>query len=131
MWKYFHRCRKGYCEADLQDMDQWFMSVVPPMLRQFAARKKGCPVAFMQEWFVQNQEKLGMSYEEFLACEDHEAIRRQCEAAWKEKICQIADDFDLAWYHYTSCEEGWLERAEAYKNQAFAEFSKWFFYLWE
>lgn len=40
------RIKRGYCDADLWDIDHWFLAVIVPMLRQFAkTRTGGCPVS--------------------------------------------------------------------------------------
>ena len=45
----YERITKGYCEYDLMDIDYWFLTVFPNMLKEFREKSDGCPGSFIDE----------------------------------------------------------------------------------
>ena len=41
---YFQRAKKGYCEKDLYDIDGWFLSIMPKMLRELKTKCSYVPL---------------------------------------------------------------------------------------
>ena len=51
------RIRRGYCDADLWDIDSWFMSVIVPMLRQFDKTRFGWPTPIQEQYIEEHMAK--------------------------------------------------------------------------
>lgn len=133
----YQRITRGYCDADLWDMDGWFLITVPNMLKAFAKNHMGHPSAFEMEWFENNQEKIGMTYADYVISDNwndtNERLFSECDKAWEDELIQIAENFDKANYYFNEklCEKDSFQKAQGFKDKAFADFSKWFFYLWD
>lgn len=41
---YFQRAKRGWADCDTWNMDQWFLEVIPDMLRYFKDNHMGCPI---------------------------------------------------------------------------------------
>lgn len=39
----WQRCRRGYCDKDLWNIDHWFLNMIPDMLTQFKETRHGSP----------------------------------------------------------------------------------------
>lgn len=131
------RIRRGYCVADLWSIDDWFLNVIPPMLKQFLNECMGYPTRFEMEWFEKHKDKTDMIFDEmrYGGWDDkRECIHKEIENDWKNLLLKIADNFEKARYYFEEDglteENGW-EKAEEYKEKALKDFSKWFFYLWD
>ena len=124
------RIRRGYCDADLWDIDSWFISVIVPMLRQFNKTRTGWPVPIQEEYILENAEKHGMDHDEFF-CNHCEEIDEASNKKWSEILNTLADDFELVEKMYFSRTPNEREKQEELKNKCFETFSKWFFYLWD
>ena len=51
------RAKKGYCIYDLWAMDDWFISIIPKMLREFKEKNWCYPTLWVEEWYEQNKER--------------------------------------------------------------------------
>ena len=58
------RIHKGYCVKDTWDIDQWFVSTLKPMLQELRDNHRGFPSYFIDEFWQQHKDEMGMSYED-------------------------------------------------------------------
>ena len=69
-WKYSHianwyysmknrrqRAKMGYSYYDVSDMDNWFLNIIPKMLRDLKNKKHSYPELFNDEWYEKNKER--------------------------------------------------------------------------
>lgn len=124
------RIRRGYCDADLCDMDSWFMSVIVPMLRQFDKTRFGWPTPIQEQYIEEHMAKYGVDRDELL-CNYGEELEEVCNKKWSEILNKLADDFEMVNELEFSNKRGDQEKQEELKNKCFETFAKWFFYLWD
>lgn len=134
----FQRIYRGYCDADLWSIDDWFLNVIPSMLKQFAKESVGYPTQYQLEWYEKHKDEINMTVDEMRSSldwsDEKKRLHETIEKDWKDCLYGIADDFEKARYYFEEDglteEKGW-EKAEEYKEKALNEFSKWFFSLWD
>ena len=112
------RIKRGYCDADLWDMDRWFLSLIVPMLRQFGDTQVGWPAWVEQQCAA-----------EAGAGADDEEVDKLCAQTWKATINQLASDFETL--EKMCMEDGDPTQRETLKNACFNSFSEMFFDLWD
>ena len=88
------RIRRGYCDADLWDIDSWFMSVIVPMLRQFDKTRFGWPTPIQEQYIEEHMAKYGVDRDELL-CNYGEELEEVCNKKWSEILNKLADDFEM------------------------------------
>ena len=76
------RIHKGYCVKDTWDIDQWFVSTLKPMLQELRDNHRGFPSYFIDEFWQQHKDVMGMSYEEFVSWHPEEDLKWQ---QWSKK----------------------------------------------
>ena len=85
---FFHRGRYGWCYYDWFNMDIWFYTVIPQMIR---------------DW-----QEYGCGYQE--TYRDENGVEHKCdENEWKQFILSIADDIE-------KCKEDYYERENKSEN---------------
>jgi len=104
----FERAKKGYSRYDLWDMDSWFLSIVPKMLREFAKNTHTWP----------GEGK----YEEIKTFED-----------WQNEINNIAKLFEEAAEDPLDCDDWQAKNKEIdeKKDKALDLIKKYFWDLWD
>lgn len=113
------RIRLGYCDADLWDIDEWFLSVIVPMLRQFNnTRTGGCPGELIKNFVPEADDET-----------DRDKLYEIGEQKWNEALNQLANDFETL--KRLQDEIGDSKQQETIKNECFKRFSEYFFYLWD
>lgn len=113
------RIKRGYCDADLWEIDSWFLGVIVPMLRQFAeTRTGGCPVGLTNHFVPDINENM-----------DSDKIYEIGEQKWNEAIKKLADDFEAI--ERIDRVLGDMKERTAFKDKCFETFSEWFFDLWD
>ena len=118
--KWLHKAKKqrierGYCDGDLWNMDQWFLEVIPPMLRQLAEDDLGFPepeFGTKEEW----KDWLTTLADHFEACS---------EVAIEDQNPYKHED-DRYWPRHDALEV----MAQARLEDAFKEMGKHFHSLW-
>lgn len=69
----WQRITKGYCDKDLWNIDNWFMSLMPDMLQQFKDTRNGSPAALGTEYMDENG----------ILCND------ECHAEWDKILDEM------------------------------------------
>ncbi len=125
----FQRIVKGYCNRDLWNIDDWFMSVMPDMLKEFKAGKHGAPCCLGTEYLN----------EDGILCNDtcHEEWDRILDEMiyWfqemNEETCQRKNEYNIDDVQYYDKERELETYRELCKEKGFLLFSKWFYHLWD
>ena len=97
------RIRRGWSDADVWNMDTWFVNVVPDMLRSLADNTHSFPIEFVEQY---------KNYE--LASQ-----------MWQYTLRGMADLFEKSYG------DGIEDVSPEDKDRAFEVFSKYFFDLWD
>lgn len=111
------RSERGYCDADIWDMDCWFLDVIPTMLRQLADDDLGFP----EPTFSTHEE-----WKDWLI-----SLAEQFESCATEAV---EDQNPYDWEH--NSDEYWKKRemlefmAQKRLEDAFKEMAKHFHALW-
>lgn len=128
----YQRIKKGYCDADLWEIDGWFLTVVPDMLKQFSKTHNGYPEILRRKYYEKNKNTLNITYEKFI-CDCGEKAGEAFDREWTEILNQMSEGFEtlnnLRLNNYQSPKG--KNSAEEIKNKAFDLFSEWFFNLWD
>lgn len=96
------RARNGYCDRDVCEIDTWFLDIIPRMLKEFKLNHTGYPYSLKLEFG-----------------------KTDAPQQWNDILGTMISLFHKAQ------EESAIEERERCKNEAFALFSKYFFYLWD
>ncbi len=112
------RIKHGYCDADLWEIDSWFLGVIVPMLRQFSRTQIG--------WPGRLQEKITAEMGDGV---DSDELDEICQQKWKEILNKLADDFEAI--ERIDRVLGDMKERTALKDKCFETFSEWFFDLWD
>ena len=128
------RVKNGYCSYDVCDIDNWFLEIMPRMIRDLKENFTGHPAdedLYNECYEVHRDELANISKEEFLNLITHidrgDKYRDWCSARWNDILEEIAvaiEDVNKAW------DDGDYENLENVKNKALSMFSKYFFALW-
>lgn len=51
------RAKKGYADCDLWGIDDWFLNIIPKMLRDLKEYKDSYPTLWQEEWYEHNKER--------------------------------------------------------------------------
>lgn len=103
----FQRARRGYCDKDLWEIDTWFLTLLPRMLRQLAQDANGYPFQIKKDYIAAHPDEYAggrkryedtpefhakMTAEEYLYCyhEDSEAHHEACLRLWRETLERMA-----------------------------------------
>ena len=127
------RICRGYCDYDVGDIDIWFESVMPNMLRQLKEVQSGHPIELIDEYYQAHQQELECSAEEFsyTLSKDEELNRKVyewCKVRWGEILEETARAIVTIYKARDSrCN---VEKLEQYKDQAFSLLGTWYFCLW-
>ena len=113
------RIKRGYCDADLWNIDCWFLGVIVPMLRQFSRTQMGWPGRLQSKITAEMGDGV-----------DSNQLDEICQQKWKEILNKLADDFETLERMHYDIETKDKER-EALKNKCFKTFSEYFFELWD
>lgn len=120
----YQRIKRGYCDADLWEIDGWFLTVVPDMLKQFSKTRKGYPEILRRKYYEKNNNTLNITYEKFI-CDCGEKAGEVCDREWTEILNQMSEGFEtlnnLSLNNYQSPKG--QKFAEEIKNKAFDLFS--------
>jgi len=137
------RAVRGWSDADALNMDEWFLSIAPQMLKYFKAHRRGFPVELLREYISAHRDELNMTYEEFCVCSADESpaeYRRRreidfaCGRIWDETLGLMiylleqagSDTPDTASPKEALEFEEYKERC---KTEAIELFNKWFYNL--
>lgn len=106
------RMRDGYCDRDVWEMDEWFLTVVPRMLLELRENSHGFPfrVGDMVGYDAANPE---------------EEKEKAAEEKWKAILAE------MAFYLQEAGKEGPQEYRDECKNKGLQLFSEWFWELWD
>ena len=122
------RIRRGYCDGDLWEIDSWFLTMMPDMLRQFDKIRMGYPKQIRNEYIEENRKNIG--FDEFL-CNHSDEIDEACNKRWSEILNKMAYNFE----RMSDLEFRWLKKydneREKLKTETFQMFSKWLYCLWD
>ena len=80
---------KGYNTWDLMDMNEWFLDIIPRMLKELKEKKGGYPASFEDEWVYENRKRF--SYDNELTKEEDHQLRLEMEKDCLEKWHNILD----------------------------------------
>lgn len=112
------RIRRGYCDADLWDMDGWFLWVIVPMLRQFSETIPSLPMWLYEQCIAETEYESGS-----------DELNKICYQKWKIILNELADKFEKLESLYDD-DSGTFQQQEALKNECFKRFSEYFFELY-
>lgn len=119
----YQRAKYGFCEADIWEMDTWFLKTVPAMLEH------------LKESHLDYPQRI---YEYMTVSEDYDSNGELAFQRWDEILSEIIRLFDevyaygekVAATHPFLGDEEKEKQREDIKNKAFSLFSEWFFDLW-
>ena len=78
------RIKRGYCDADLWAIDEWFLAVIVPMLRQFNdTRTGGCPRRLQGRFIADIKDKA-----------DSDKLYEIGNRKWSDALNRLANDFE-------------------------------------
>ena len=115
------RITKGYCSKDVDNIDIWFLNIVPDMLQSLMDKKIGVP-----KEIYDNYENVENGIE--VAADEWKKILEFREAD-EEKCskCNVLEDQDEE--QYLLKEKEIATYREECKNAAFTQLSKYFFFF--
>ena len=139
------RCRCGYCDHDVWNMDSWFLAVIPDMLSELKETTHGYPANLEggEEKWAEILGRMIFLFNE--ANEDKCSRKNPYEEAYfasfynnppvinDDNALQFSDkpeDKDITKKYLDEDKAIWKYRNEC-KNEAFELFSKWFWDLWD
>lgn len=61
------RAVRGWSDADALNMNEWFLSIAPQMLKHFREHRRGYPVELLREYLSAHRDELNMTYGDFCA----------------------------------------------------------------
>ena len=126
----FQRVKYGFCEADIWEMDSWFLKTIPAMLLHLKNSKLDYPV-------ILEDPDCDMGFD----ISKKKKERLSAPEKWDAILTEMINRFDkldafimhvekkYSTHPFMGTEEEWKLR-EKYKEEAFELFSKWFFDLW-
>lgn len=140
-----HRCRYGYCDHDIWDMDSWFLTVIPTMLTQLKETTHGYPANLEggEGKWAEILDRMIFLFNE--ADEDKCSHKNPYEEAYlasfyndpptlkEDNALHFSDDpkdKDITEKYLKADKEIWEYRNKC-KDEAFEMFSKWFWNLWD
>lgn len=122
----FQRMKKGYCDEDVWDIDDWFLNIMPNMLCELKENKRGVPTAFCEE--IYRKRHLGKS-----ESETTDAFRfNKVDSNEFEAICAEWDKTleHMAYLFREACKGDNSGENRKQLDEAFALFTKYFNCLW-
>lgn len=112
------RILRGYCDADLWAIYEWFLLIIVPILRQFSESQMGWPMWLQEQCIAELGDRM-----------NNEEIDEICQQRWKMMLNELADDFERIEEFNDDLET--VQQREALKNDCFKRFSEYFFNLWD
>ena len=121
------RITKGYCSKDVDNIDIWFLNIIPDMLHSLMDKKKGIPkeiydIYANMENGIEAADNEWKKILEKMISEFREADEEKCS---KHNVSEYQDEEE-----YLLTEKEIAKYRDECKNAAFTQFSKYFFDLW-
>jgi len=138
------RARKGYCDRDIWCFYNWFLDIMPEMLKEFRDSTSGFPDEFMVDEYENNRqdyphvekEHLWVKIDDEQSNYEYGLIKDKAFRKWKDAINEIITEFvvlrrmdDEIWEHNSEDEEYFAEM-QLHLDKAFALLQRWLFDLW-
>lgn len=137
------RAVRGWSDADALNMNEWFLSMLPQMLKYFREHRRGYPIELLREYLSAHRDELNMTYDEFRvwpAGKSSAEYRRRkeidfaCGRIWDETLGlmiylleQAGSDTPAAASPKEALE--FEEYKDRCKTEALELFNKWFYNL--
>ena len=117
------RAKRGFCDADVWAIDEWFLQIMPNMIEVLADNYEGYPLPFRDEYCDINK-----------IDGDAGSIDTYCAAGWKRQLRDMARMFREANEESCSFNNSVEERKiDEYRkkclDEAMSLFVKWFRHL--
>lgn len=143
----YQKAKKGYCDYDLYDIDDWFIKTFPKMLGEFAKNTIGYPMTDgeLQEE-VEKMDKKWVEHEQPYLIDirkkhTNDFDSRDDMSCWLLILLRMKHCFEMCdeWNPYyegkyrgkdVESYKKMNNEIESYKKEAFYLFEKYFFHLW-
>ncbi|MBP5466042.1 MAG: hypothetical protein J6Y43_00560 [Clostridia bacterium] len=144
----WQRATKGYCDMDYSEIDSWFLSVIPDMLKEFVnLEMHGLPDTVITDYYNKHQDEYSVTIDELFGCgfndkkkeSECQEIFHKAQEEYDKELNRIAFLFKES-DPFGECEvfgeeeQIQFEEIDNYKekckNEAFELFSKHFNGIW-
>ena len=117
------RERKGYCEKDLWNIEEWFFNIIPNMLKSLLEDKIGYPLFLQDEFYELNKNRIGdikkLRNCNELGIELREEMDEYCINRYKEIVNRII-------YLFNESSKDKCSYKNKYEDEFFIAFNKFF-----
>lgn len=124
------RIRRGYCDGDLWEIDSWFLSLMPAMLRHFDKVRIGYPNILRNEYIEKQISDKNIDYDDYL-CNHSIGIEEVCNKEWSMILNKMADNFEKLNDLEFKWRRKYNDEREKLKTETFQMFAKWLYCLWD
>ncbi len=124
------RARKGYCERDVDEINTWFLCIIPEMLDELNKKRNNYPTTLLAEFYQKNKDRIVGTEKEFSLGQNeankviYEEAATWCEKRWNEILTRMMFLFS------ESRNDENHDYREKCLNEGFALFVKYFDDLW-
>lgn len=73
------RITRGFANSDLWDMDEWFLEIIPNMLKVLDSKYQGVPNCIIDEYLQKNKDKYLYLFKDATYKEDVKEARKWCK----------------------------------------------------